>query len=244
MTTPTKYCTKCKQRKPVTEFHRYGLNDYQRHCKQCRLEYARKTHNKKHAPHPKKEIDVAMLQQNGERLARLAPRLRLISSHFGRDPMQADDMYSFIVEKLFTSIRPEDKDSYVLAIAKKRAIDFIRSERTYTFYVDAEDKIAVKRGKRATGENAYGIKIVDSIFDFFVSEQGTGPEDALNLMEFQQQIKAVICDLDPENRRIAVMIIDGVKKSQIAKELGVSGAAISQRIKNMRSVFSSAMELT
>jgi len=215
--TATKYCTKCKQTKPVSEFHRLGANNYQRHCKQCRNEAA------KHppvSPRTKKFVDNKTIQQNGERIASLENRLRLIAARYGRDNMQTDDIYGYIVEQLLTSIQPGDDDGRILTMAKSRARDYIVREEHYTYYADVEDSIAT-----APEEDC-------DVFERFVS-QAANPEQEVILREMSAQIAETIASLSPENQQIVFMLADGVRPAEIARRMGISKPAVLFRMQTI-----------
>ncbi len=215
--TATKYCTKCKQTKPVSEFHRLGANNYQRHCKQCRNEAAKQPPA---SPRTKKLIDNKTIQKNGERIASLENRLRLIAARYGLDNMQADDIYGYIVEKLLTSIQPGDDDGRILTMAKSRARDYIIREEHYTYYADVEDAIAASPEEDC------------DVFERFVS-QAANPEDELILREMSTQIAEAIANLSPENQQIVFMLADGVRPAEIARRMGISKPAVLFRMQTI-----------
>jgi len=217
ISTATKYCTKCKQTKPVSEFHRLGANNYQRHCKQCRNAAAKQAPT---SPRIQKSISAIAIQQNGERIISLENRLRLIAARYGRDNMQTDDIYGYIVEQLLTRIQPGDDDGRILTMAKSRARDYIIREEHYTYYADVEDSIATSPEEDC------------DVFERFIS-QAVNPEDELVLREMSAQIAEAIANLSPENQQIVYMLADGVRPAEIARRMGISKPAVLFRMQTI-----------
>lgn len=214
----TQICTVCHKEKPLSDFHRRGIRHH-RMCKSCRKSRPAST------PRPaKQQNDIAYA---GQRIAELDARIRMTVSRYSRDPMQADDIYGYVVERLLTSIVQGDTDAYILRLVSLRAADFIRSEEAYTFYADVEDAIVTTEDTEDDGD----------VFERFVS-QSSSPEDQIVLREMSSQIAEAMSALSEDNREIVMLIADGVKPAEIARRMNISRAAVSSRLQTIRSSMS------
>lgn len=205
-------CNACKQEKAISEFHRRGAGHLTT-CKACKNEQIREYRKKEKSPRPIKD-NRENFSAVGERIQALEPRLRMIAKQFSRDPHQAEDIYQHICEKLLTQANPADSDARILTTAKRRASDFIQGEKTYSFYISTEGEV-----------------VEDSI-DFFVSDPRSA-EDMVVEAETAKAVVQAINALAPSYRNIVSMLLSGLKQKEIAKELGVTEAAVSQNIKTI-----------
>lgn len=214
----TQICTVCHEEKPLSAFHRRGIRR-QRICKSCRKALPAST------PRPsKQQNDIAYA---GQRIAELDARIRMTVSRYSRDPMQADDIYGYVVERLLKAIRPDDTDAYILRLVSLRAADFIRSEEAYTFYADVEDVIMV-------------VEDNDNVFERFVPNS-VSTEDQIVLREMSAQIAEAMSALSEDNREIVMLIADGVKPAEIARRMNISRAAVSSRLQTIRASMSMSL---
>lgn len=212
MSNEMRKCNTCKQEKAISEFHRRGAGHLNT-CKACKNEQIREYRKQEKSPRPIKD-NRENFSAVGERIQALEPRLRMIAKQFSRDPHQAEDIYQHICEKLLVQADPADSDARILTTAKRRASDFIQGEKTYSFYISTEGEV-----------------VEDSI-DFFVSDPRSA-EDMVVEAETTQAVMQAINTLAPSYRNIVSMLLSGLKQKEIAKELGVTEAAVSQNIKTI-----------
>lgn len=212
MNTTTKTCTKCKIEKPLSDFHRRG-HRHQNICKLCRLEAAKQPNS----PRIKKD-NSKNFSSIGERINALEPRIRMIARQYSKDPHQAEDIFQHICEKLLLQADPADSDARILTTAKRRAGDYVNTEKTYSFWVGGEEELG------GTGEE----EDLDA-FEIYIGDQQT-PEDMVIENEEISAIQKALETLTPENRKVVALLGGGYSQAEIAKELGVSRAAVSIRV--------------
>ena len=205
----TKTCSKCREDKPITEFHRRA-DGLQNICKSCRKSAS--------TPSPRKHItnDAPAV---GLRIVALEARIRLtVASPV--DPSDADDAFQFAVEYLLTHMQANDADGRYLANAKMRAKEYRNQARTYTFYVATEDTL--------TSDGLHDG------FEMLAADTESAEDETIRRQEAEAIMQAV-AELNPENQKVVSMLYAGYKQSEIARALNVSEAAISLRIDRIAS---------
>jgi RNA polymerase sigma factor (sigma-70 family) len=212
----TKTCSSCHIEKDLSQFHRRGSR-HQNICKVCRLEAAKHPHT----PRVKKD-NSKNYQAIGERIQSLEPRLRKIARSHSNDQHQADDIFSYICEKLLEQQDPTDSDSRILTTAKRRAGDYIQRENTYSFMVGSETEIG--------GDKENELEA----FETYIPDQPKSIEEAIIEKEFHQGILKAVGELDERNQKIVAMLAEGSTQADIARELGISQAAITYRMEAIR----------
>jgi RNA polymerase sigma factor (sigma-70 family) len=155
------------------------------------------------------------------KIQKLDNRLRLIASSYANDPMEADDCYSYVMEKLAEQVKLEDKDARILMIARSRAADWRNRENAYAFRVASESDLL-------SNEDT-----ADDYFEF-QDENELSVEEQIMQREQADIVRRVLSGMTPENREVISMVILGYKQSEIAVNLNVTEAAISLRIKRIK----------
>ena len=216
----TQTCKKCQIEKPVSQFHR-RRNGYQSTCKSCRnLIEAERYAQQGKIPLPRNTtpINSSNFAAMQTRIAELEPRLRAKAGAFAHDGMEADDLFSVMVEAILTKSQPEESDAYILQRANWAAQAHIAKNLNYGEYVGDLD---MDEGELEKG----GITIVSN---------PRAIEDAMIENETYAHITAVIASLPEENRQIVAMLSVGKKQREIAAELHVSEQTLSEKVKTIR----------
>lgn len=218
MSTETKPCSKCKEPKPLTDFHRRGAG-FQSICKVCRCSDARdgyREHGKTKTGVKTYTVNTLNFPTLETRIEKLQPSLTMIANRFSTDRHDADDIYSEIVSKILVTCSPEHNDGYLLQCAKWTAQQHISKHETYVQYCAGFD---------TTEEDDFypGLQ---------VAERTT--ENAIIDREEMDHLYAVIATLPVENQAIVKMLSVGKSSRQIASHLRTSEYSIHQRINAIR----------
>src|SRR5215213_1366365 len=99
---------------PISNFHRRG-NKTQNICKTCRNESARSDYaenGKARKTQPQTQINTNNFPALSERIVALESKLHAKARAFAHDNLDADDIYSEMVEAILTKCKPEDKDAF------------------------------------------------------------------------------------------------------------------------------------
>lgn len=219
----TKTCTSCHIEKDLSQFHRRGAS-HQNICKTCRLSAAKNPGT----PRIKKD-NSKNFNAIGERIEKLEPKLRLIARSYSNDPHTADDIYSYICEKLLTYQNPTDSDALFLTTAKRRAGDYIQRENTYSFMVGSESEIG------GDEENQLDA------FETYIPDQPQSLEELVIEKEFHQHVISAVSGLDDRNRKIVAMLAEGYNNTEIASEIGISLPAVTYRMADIRKALSASL---
>lgn len=207
-------CTKCHTEKPVTEFHHRGA-DYQRICKTCR---------KAHVPSGKKQVVVTQDPANypaiSERIQRLESRLRSKAVSYASGKMDADDIYSSMVEEILTKSSPTDSNARILTRGTWAAKRHIRNKQAYTMYVGEEFAMS-------TNIDGDGMEIT-------VAYSASAEEHVIE-RETIKSINDCIGRLDESYQKVVKMLALGHSQHEIAAKFGLSDQAISATIKRIAS---------
>jgi RNA polymerase sigma factor (sigma-70 family) len=168
-----------------------------------------------------------MSQTLSERIETLTPHLRRIARQHAQDPMQADDIFQHMAECILKQADPTDSNSRILTLATWRARNFVESEQVYLTYVSDE---GVLQGQGDGDEEQ------DSPFDTYQAPDQSvhGLESEVIEAEVSKQLQDLIAKLPTENKRLISLLSAGEKPADIARKLGVSRSAISQRLKSIR----------
>lgn len=221
-TTDTQVCSKCPENgeQPLVNFHRRG-NRYQKICKACRNLDARETYQER----GKTPLTRPIVTINSDNFPALVKRIEPLQSKlvakagsFAHDALDADDIYSAMIDAILTTCKPEDTDAYILQKAQWAGQAYLARNLTYNHYVQ-ELELDEEKTESA------GFKVV---------EAARVTEDELVVMETYQYLHKVIESLPKENRNIVVMISIGMNQREIAEKLEVSEQTISERMKTIR----------
>ncbi len=163
--------------------------------------------------------------------ARLTPQLmnqiQRMASRFGRDPMDADDILSEILEAIFRLCSDSDSNSRILTKARWIALSHKKTERIYTKYVGVETDATA-----ALNDDEEEIEL-----DF--TDELT-PEMEAEHLEMAAALEEAISTLDVTDQKIVRLLKDGFQPADIARKMAVSRSAISQRMSRIASIFASA----
>lgn len=211
MSTDTQTCTQCHTEKPLSEFHRRG-DHYQKSCKICRCLKAQEVYNSDNqerttSPETNNEENVKSLSIIVERMER---RLHKTAIGFSTSEIDADDVYSFMVEAILTKAKPSESIAVIFQRAKWAANDYVKANRAYDYHVDAPS---------------------DESPLFATS---TTPEDIIVENEVSSELQQIINQLPEHYRTVISMLSVGMTQRQIAKELHISNAAVNQRLGHIR----------
>lgn len=208
----TQPCSKCLEVKPLTQFHRRG-DSYQHICKSCvslsgKERYA-KNGRKRTTTSP--VINKANIPAIGEIVTKIEPQLRAKAKHYTSDPLEADDLYSAMVESILTKSNPTDSTSLILGRADWAAHEYIQRARTYNYRVEAsEDESTVFAGSLST-------------------------EDELVERETSDSMRNIIAQLPTDYQQVVSFLAVGLTQREIAKKLEISEQAVSQKVKRIGS---------
>jgi len=223
----TRICTNCQVEKEISEFHR-RRNGYQKICKSCRNASARgdyQARGKARLPHSPTQINPANFPALQERIVLLESRLRASASMYAHDKLDADDIYSEMVEAILTKCKPEDNDGFIMQRASWTGQALVSKNMSYNEYVGDLD---VDEDALTAG----GFKVVNT----------RTVEDALIEIESFKSLQKVIASLPPENQTVVKMISIGMNQRQIAEKLQVSEQSVSERMKKIRKFFAENMD--
>ncbi len=156
---------------------------------------------------------------NADRLTpRLLKHLQHIAAHFGRDRMEADDIYGEMLEAIVRLSSDEDSNSRILTRARWIALSHVKAQRIYTKHV----------GPQSDAEVSFIENDEEEVECLFADE--TTPEQEAEDLEKVAALEIAIATLDTTDQRIVRLLKDGFQPVDIARKLDVSRSAISQRM--------------
>jgi RNA polymerase sigma factor (sigma-70 family) len=221
--TDSQVCTSCPEKgeQPLTNFH-HRRNGYQKICKACRNAAARETYKvrgKQTLPHTPNQINIANFPAMQERIVNLESRLRASASVFAHDKLEADDVYSKMVEAVLTKCKPEDSDGFIMQRAKFTGQACLAKRLTYNHYMGS-------------------LEVDESEIKIPGTDVQRITEDDIIDQEARKQLYKILDSLPEKHRKIIAMFAIGMNQSQIAKELAVTEQTISERVKRIRMALS------
>lgn len=158
-------------------------------------------------------------------LERLAPRLSAIAwrvkdAAAGYGPEDAfQDMALSLVEKgVQEPAFLEQTDSFILSRCSWDGRNKAQSGRTYSKFNEPED---------------IGFELL--------SDRSAGPEDEAETRELMAGLKNAIERLGVKDREIIALLVIDCSPADIARKLGVSRSAISQRLQRIRTTLAGAL---
>jgi len=156
---------------------------------------------------------------------KMMTRLTEIAHQYGRDPMDADDILSEILEAISRLSSDDDSASRIFTKARWVALSHVRSERVYTKYVgsQSEAEVSYEEGDEEDVE----VLFSDSLT----------PEVEAEHLEMAAALEVAIDSLDVTDQKIVRLLKDGFLPADIAKKLNVSRSAISQRMAKIAKQF-------
>lgn len=157
------------------------------------------------------------------RIQALEPRLRRIASQFATDPMDADDIFSEIVEAILTKCEPDFSDAKILTKAKWVAYDHVNSVRIYTKYVG--DESTLKHQADDNDLETYEVNIEQVSVNYYPN-----PEDAMIASEEADELAFAVSQLSPTLQLVVSLLRKGYKPVEISQKMGVSKSAVTQNI--------------
>lgn len=207
----TQVCRKCKEEKPLSEYHRRGAS-HQRICKSCR---------KAHVPSGEKRIIVmnppSLYPELTERIKSLESKLRAKAASYANDPLEMDDIYAVMVEEILFKCKPEDSDARIITRATWAAKAVIRRYNAYSLMVEDEASLLSK---------------VDDE-DELVANPHSSAEDDFVHRESMSEILEKIALLPKEYQTIISFLSLGYNQREISHKLQKSDQAVSAAIKNI-----------
>lgn len=211
MSTDTQTCTSCHTEKPLSEFHRRG-DHYQKSCKTCRCLKTQERYNTSGreritSPLPTNKENIQPLS---DVIENLEVKLRKIAKSFSTFPMEADDIYSAIVEDILTKAKPSDTTAGILRRARWTAHVYINANRVYDYSV-------------------HSVSDESHIFSDY-----DNPESILVEQEVSSELQQIINQLPEHYRTVISMLSVGMTQREIAKQLHISNAAVNQRVGHIR----------
>jgi RNA polymerase sigma factor (sigma-70 family) len=169
-----------------------------------------------------------------DRIAQLDKHLRRICNQMSIDSMDADDIYSYVIELMLAQSNPADSNSKLLTFARWKAIAYRALQNTYNKNVAEEAEISTGTDEDDT---------VELTWETFRCEQQS-VEDQVVEKEELAAIRNIVDTMSPENQKIVKMIARGDSPAEISRIMNVSRSAISQRIAAMTSAFAGMNLLT
>lgn len=209
-TTETQVCSQCNTEKPLSEFHRRA-DRYQKKCKTCRCmnekqDYKKNGRSRTTSPAIIKKENIPAL---AEMIESIEPHLRAKAKRYSDFPLEADDVYSAMVEAILTKSDPSDSPARMLQHADWAASNYMQAKRTYTYHIDAPED---------DGDQFTTI---------------TTPEDIIVENEVSNELKSIIDQLPEEYRKVVSMLYVGLNRKEIANQLHVTEMAVSEKIKRI-----------
>jgi RNA polymerase sigma factor (sigma-70 family) len=154
-----------------------------------------------------------------EHIASITPRLQKLAVYMTNgDTFRADDLLQNAMVRILTTCNDETDEHIIYLRAKSAMLHTVRAEATYNRVVSTEATLAT-----------YSEDDNPDVWENVSSKQLT-PEDEIVHREEFSQIKKVVKQLSPANRKIVYALYVDMSPAEIARELGVSRAAISQRM--------------
>ena len=207
----TQTCTQCHTEKPLSEFHRRG-DHYQKICKTCRCLKTQERYNtsgreRTTSPLPTNKENVQPLS---DVIASMEVILRKVARRYSTTEMEAEDIYSAIVEAILTKAKVSDTQAGILLRARWTSHDYLKAHRAYDFHVDAPSNEDV------------------------VFATSTTPEDLIVEQEVSSELQQIINQLPEHYRTVISMLSGGMTQREIAKQLHISNAAVNQRLGHIR----------
>jgi len=206
-------CKKCKEEKPLTEFHRRGTS-HQRICKACR---------KAHVPSGERKIIVmnppSLYPALTLRIESLESKLRAKAASFANDPLESDDIYAVMVEEILFKCKPEDSDARILTRATWAAKAVLRRYNAYSAMIEDEASMLAK---------------IEDEDELIVSPHSSAEADFIH-RENMAEILEKISMLPKEHQIIVSFLAVGYNQREISKKLQKSDQSISAAIKNIAS---------
>jgi RNA polymerase sigma factor (sigma-70 family) len=210
----TQLCKKCKQEKALTEFHRRSAG-YQRICKSCR---------KAHIPSGNKRTthrnEKSVYQALSERIKKIETKLHAKAASYANDPLEADDIYSAMVEEILFKSSPDDSDARILTRATWAAKAYVRSSKAYFMRVATEEQMS------STDDDGEGYAEI-------TASPSLSAEDEFIQREQKYKINKMLKTLPEKYQNILYMLSLGHNQREIAHEFGKSDQEISSAIKNI-----------
>ncbi len=159
---------------------------------------------------------------NADRLTtRTMARLQGIANEFARDPMDADDIMSEILEALARLSSDEDSNSRIFTKARWIALHHVRDEHIYDKYVGAQSEAEVAHASNADDER-------DDVDVLFI--ESVTPETVVEQQQEADALELAIGSLDITDQKIVKLLQAGFAAAEIAKKMAVSRSAVSQRM--------------
>jgi len=157
------------------------------------------------------------------RITALEPKLRKIAHSMARDDSQADDLFQAAALRIISTCSDDDTDALIVLRGKSAMRNEIKTNQTrYNNVVCSEDDLMAPISGSDDDDD-------DLVWDRYVADQTT-PEDEVIGREHIRQIRAAIASLTPDNQKVVQLLAIGKSQADIARELGVSRAAISIRV--------------
>lgn len=160
-----------------------------------------------------------------ERITKLLPRLRYIAlSMTNGDEYRADDLVQNAMVRILKTCDEATEDHIVFLRAKSAMLDTVHSEKTYNRVVQTENTLGAPAGVDEDPDQ--------SVWESYLprDQRAQTPEDEIIEREELAAIFQAIGQLPQDNQKIIKALAYGKSQSEIASELGISRAAISQRM--------------
>jgi RNA polymerase sigma factor (sigma-70 family) len=167
------------------------------------------------------------------RIQELEPRLRRIANQFASDPMDADDIFSEMVEAILNHCEPDFSDAKILTKAKWVAYDHVNSVRIYTKYIGDANDLPVHSDD---DPETYDVDFEQVTATYFPN-----PEQAVIEREEAAELFRAVSQLSPTLQLIVSLLSKGYKPVEIADKMGISKSAVSQNISRISTSLTSSM---
>ena len=163
-----------------------------------------------------------------ETLTHLGKSLKRISEQFSSDAHDAQDIYQAICEYILKYSSPTDSDSKILTMAKWAAQNHIRNQGVYNFYVGEESDLSHTEDEDDADADTW---------EFIADRDARTPTEIAEQRETRKLIEAAIAELEPRYAKVVTLMLDGYSPAEISRKMGISRAAISQRMDRIRGTF-------
>ena len=155
-------------------------------------------------------------------LVRLLPDLQAIAGYIISPEYTRDDLVQVMSEKIIERARKdptflEQKDSYILTFATWRGKVAAGYGYTYNRYVGEEQVFVTEDGEES------------SSFDY-IPATDPSPEEMAEQREEMAMLVARMKGFNRHDTQIVSMLYVGYTRAEIARELGITKSAITQRI--------------
>lgn len=163
------------------------------------------------------------------RIETLRKQLYKIANDFAGS-LEADDIFQAMAEAILTKANPKDSNSRILTLARWTAKNAVKAETVYSFYVGEEGDVQFTSDDDEEDGDC---------FEYYVADT-QNPEEVVINRESERELSQAVLNMAPKYQQVVRLLRLGYNQIEIAKAVGVTESAISQRIVKLATMFESA----